>query len=1015
MLYNVPLNARLNTSSLDTTCNPQEPKFQEKSCLTFNGALSNIMKTEHTGFPTTVGNSLTIDQLYDGGEEAGAMLTDLKNKNYDMPFKWLLTEKIECEIAQSGTVTSQAIYNDKIYTIYLVNDIYYLALQNLDGTTISVKKIMDPEDPTSNAHSAVLSSCMTLENSPKLIVSKIENTFATEYDSHVYFYELDDDNYFAKVKYNKFTPLGKLGSATVIKEGLITYLYAGCEDTDARRRCVFVYNLTDGTQVTQLNWFGTVSAEGMITGEPIPDPDVVKVYTEMSNGVIRWDTWNDGASQIQWPLLAGYRPYNNDPTYKIIIKTVATTEITRVNMSQNDTADGTDTAPKRHFFSNYADDNGVYWAYGKGWSKNYVRTYVATNVTEAYIYTLGCTTTAGGQEMERRESIKAKVTAASYNFPFTSGELNKLVYTVGNTNIGTNSLLMSIPFTVPLIRGKESHFKLLVNGLSVAGVAFKKSLFTVVGDHTEYNIQLTETGYIMMIDNILFYIDKTSDARKLRIKKVADYNFITNVLDNNNYISEDRSGNITIFRTAIPYNNEHQLSIGEIILQKNTITNDTWYQAAGNNVQLTEKNCSTSLLTVAITLPIALNAADRKAFISEAINQRFPIMKPVLGNFYDVDESIDSFYTLRSAETSIKYKTTNRKTDDPHGDYRYDLWGKPVNNVLKEGTQWYITTSSVMLPIPIGATVEGVNYITPTVKLLDNMRARLVSAQNRTMMGYLLSNTIYYGDTIFTIYGSNYYYDGQAIYYLGGGDTIVNTFVCYALGMKYLSNSGSEAYFYSDWEKRLFIFTGSNTMQPIDFLSNKGFVRDAVYSSKEQVLYLLTDEEDKDTDELIIRTPQDIGSVDVDKGAILLGTCNGVAVTYGDDINASWRIFSPVLGTPDKFVLATQFLGSDAAVSNFAYTDIVLFATKEEQKTPKRLKLKLTTLNGKEMEVETKDVVINPTDWQGRNVRIRMTPKYPKGNSFKLAITTDDLIHITFIGTDITDFSETGTGAKIRA
>ena len=218
--------------------------------------------------------------------------------------------------------------------------------------------------------------------------------------------------------------------------------------------------------------------------------------------------------------------------------------------------------------------------------------------------------------------------------------------------------------------------------------------------------------------------------------------------------------------------------------------------------------------------------------------------------------------------------------------------------------------------------------------------------------------------------------------------------------MKYLANSGSEAYFYSEWDKQIYIFTGSNTLQRMASLSNVAPIKDSIFSSQEQILYLLTED-----DKLIMMLEGDVASVQT-SGGHLECTELGCAVVNdrGYEIinpyKEDWKIL--------PFRLKTAFLGSDSSLSRMSHFDFLVYRVDDH---PVTFTLRVDTLNGIERNTEVKDITITPSMWKGRTYRIRFSPRNNVGNSFSVGISSKDNVAVSFHGWEVTPI---GNGSAPR-
>ena len=191
-------------------------------------------------------------------------------------------------------------------------------------------------------------------------------------------------------------PLGDANSGTIFRDSeSFKWIVIGFDDDDKNRSRILYWN-ENNKRVDEFKWFGIVDVKGVITGEPIPDPKVFTNITRQSNGTYRWDMTEKNV-RIKGSLICGYEFNNISNKYEnIVIDEWEQGESVRVNLSANDTLtqeekDAKKPDPVRFFVSNYADSKGIYYDYGPGWVKTYVRKIKpdSKEIVDCYIYTYG--------------------------------------------------------------------------------------------------------------------------------------------------------------------------------------------------------------------------------------------------------------------------------------------------------------------------------------------------------------------------------------------------------------------------------------------------------------------------------------------------------------------------------------------------------------------------------------------------------------------------------------------------
>lgn len=806
-------------------------------------------------------------------------------------------------------------------------------------------------------------------------------------------------------------PLGDAHSATMFRDSDgYKHIVIAFDDDDKNRALTLHYDEKQGSY-KEYKWFGCVGLNGTITGEPIPDPDVFTDWQRRSNGTYQIAMRDAKNAYLKGSLIGGYE-WSSNKYNKIEIENWTNNESVRVNMSANDTLTEDEKKdkkpdPKEYFVSNFADSRGLYYDYGPGWLKCYVRKiYLNSNkIKDCYIYTYGSVNE--NTLPYRKESVMAK--GKTKEWDFEAGKLNKRIYTVGTTNKADDSLLSILPFSVQVVpdertsTGTVPGLRMQMFGLMPLSFSFRTSLVSNGEEHTDqFQVQVSadENTIILSTLSMVYVIKKTSEPEYFKIWKTADYYFQTNILDDDNVLIEDRNENLSIERGSIPYCEECVLDIEDKNLDipeaKELVSNNTWYWAAAYNPFFLNTTNSSYILP-AISLPLYVKSEQLEQFQEETLEQRGSLLRPMLKGLFNEYEGVDIFYTIATVTTTLYYKTTHIvKTSDINED-NYDIYGKETYNVDMANTTYAVATNTQFFPIAVGSVVEGINYITPTIELENEYAVRLYNNANKVYGGYQYAARIYNGTNVFTIYGRNYYYDKQGIYFIGTSDQYTsNQFVCYTLGMKYLASSGSEAYFYSAYDKQIYIFTGSNTLQRMEYLSNQGDIQDSLFSSHEQMLYLLM--KDNDEYKVVMISEKDSAVFEIPEGVTLtkphLEGCElGCAIVDKEN----FIIFSPYRELDDimPFKLRTGYFGSNSTLVKLSHFDVLLFKLNDK---PIKVKLTTNTINGIEVETEEKEITINNNMWKGQSYRLRYSPRNNIGNSFQVGIESDDYMAMSYLG-----------------
>lgn len=575
-----------------------------------------------------------------------------------------------------------------------------------------------------------------------------------------------------------------------------------------------------------------------------------------------------------------------------------------------------------------------------------------------------------------------------------SKQLLNWVYFLGDTM--ENGIVNDIPFVLKA-GSFDSNAAIYVQyyaGLPVSA-SFNKTLITTAS--TEMKAFSCKGSYVgndvICTDPYVYFIRKLTSIDQVKVFKLADFKFCTNLITQWNFINESRDGTFEILRGNIPYIMEGEWDVKDVptlLPSDGGASNDVWLQGSGHNVNLKDNDVTVSYLLPPIEVPIYVDPTNLDKFNKEVIKKVKPLIKVNREQMFNED-TVDVYFTHTLDTTDCKYRATIKG----NGEQTY-------NTLLDENTYW-LEAQTTIFPIGLGSQVKGINYIAPTVKLPGNYSARLYTSSNTAFLGYNISSQVYYGDQVFTIYTSSFYYDEQAIYYVGGtNESTQNSFVCYAIGMDFLGNSGTEAFFYSRWEKRLYVFTGSATLQAGDSFARFGEIVDTCYSSHEQALYILFDD-----GHLYARTQRDSFLLDCKDitNPHLEGTTLGCAVV-GDN---GWMYYSPVNGEISPLNIETSFIGDDGSLFKYSFVDCVLYNVKDDCE----LDIEFVVLNGIEQKSTVLHKAITKSEWKGRNLRIRLTPNSNSniGTSFKIRIKSDDDIAVSYISVGL-DKQSAVPGAK---
>lgn len=708
-------------------------------------------------------------------------------------------------------------------------------------------------------------------------------------------------------------------------------------------------------------------------------------------------------------------------------------------------SNGCNPFPYKYMIMNRAESKGRYWSYGPGWVRTYFRQGIikyrtAANTTkrafvEEYptsIISFGLSSINGKNSVrvEYLDPIKLvsgtneadgwKVAGWSNDSSNTGyyykhhnindNEAHIWANFMGADNLADHSILSSFPFNVdlnPSLNIKDQYY-----GLTYQSTSMQSSLLTSASiSNNSDSMLIVDTSYISVYSNGL--IVKLTKNGKVKLSKVADYIYRTNTLTGNNLFIDDGE-TILAQRGFIPFNGEEIITLDEInklspIDDNNLEGNDTYYTGSGYNINMTDmRDRAVSYILPATTVSLIVNSEETEDFTYQLSSNKKEITKPLLYNqFTFKDKTVDHYYTHALDTNDIHYQTGKKLESTTSGNTYTDIFGIATYDIDKAGFSWYVTSEVYFFPMGLASIVSGINYLASTVDMTDNYTVRLYRTQNITFPVYNPNTEVYKGSTIFTIYGYNYSFDGQSVYYLGSGDTTgESSFACYALGMRFLANSGTEAYFYSPFEKKVYMFTGSNTLQMANSLAKMGDIVDSLYSSNEQILYLLDDKGN-----IIARSQSDMCIIPTDDTDWHFeGTETGMILAK-DWGYKTYRLYKTDETEWLPFEFETEYLGKSDNLYKVSALDVSFY--KGEGKSVGGT----VGFIGIHDNMPTKEVQnwsITAKQWQDSNtIKLRFVPKDNTVKAFKFSINSDDYIYISNI-TVVTDVASENTNSTIH-
>lgn len=1017
MLFDI--NAPVDLGSKAVTHSVDELKFSVKNSLPYNGLLSNYHSISAKGWPTTNGEQLSLESLKDG-----TVTFKHRDKEYKITdAKQVLASKTKIELPFDEEIKDYYIKDDD--TVYVRTEEHIFRL--VDG------------------------KCEVTFNIEKNDDGKYKSCFFTVNKDGIFWY----DNAFWNVetleviKETSFKFFDEDGER--VKEEPNNGYYAedywicGHDSTDHSK------DWAENMVGQSIDYIGHITSTGEAIGEP--RPDYLKP-TVLDNKLIKWDRFSEEdlkklketniaqLSSGDEPILssstasfgASYKtpsPIKYSFTYGMnkagafmymeqwaganawqMVDTVASPG---VYWQTEEDDPYTAIFPNASVYTNNIDARGRDYEYSGDWLRcifNYrtwkitssVFSIFSTPVT-LFTYKDGKTTTVTLDNINAQAIKKTgKLDGWAVPTPNSDGTFNIANSTVWfkfkktdkkwlkhhlfskaqASNRAWSSWRNTADFKVndfPMFADIGDGYK--VHLYQNLPICISKDNIAITTPTTEMDSVYAAKGNILVANKSIFrFEDITID--NIEVEKIADYKFKTNIVAPLNLFAEKRDGSIELAHSFIPYFNEVKWNgYGSLALLQcpdGNDYNDTFSMGFGINATLDDNITETSALLPAIGIPFYCNSRNIDAFNRQIIDKNAPVMVPDT-TCIPKDVALGVFFTHSLKSTDISYRYSEKNGEIYHDD-KYD------------NTQWWIGSTSIFLPLGLGSTFSGINYLASTVELPGNYSVRLYTQNNNSFLLYNITQQSYYGQTIFTIYGSSYYYDSQGIYYIGDGSS--NEFVCYAIGMKFLANSGTEAYFYSPVDKYLYTFTGSNTLTKAVPMSNVPEIKDAVFSSVDQTLFLLF-EDDTLYAQNGISSAYFTNFTGIKE---LQGTVKGCSII---ETSKSFHILNPEEGEVIPLQVETEYTGSDDAVWQCPYVDLMLYNNNNEVD----FTVEVDMMGTENMSVK-KNIHLKKSDFKNDYCKVRVSPKVNNGQGFKVAIYSKSKISVMSIAPKIERISDAG-------
>lgn len=1043
MATEIPLEAKIDVGDEEIVKKDDQPTFRNKNTLPYKGLLSNYYRTHKNGYITTKGNEVKFEQgyepnlLYTEDNKIFFKVVDEVNKplytvdevtknikpsdiylersitvnGTSLPLSY--TGTIQSEIVETpiqGKLVDEAVIDGKPYYIYKSSNMLYLVHDDTWEILVATEAYFTKNVPLLALSNTDSTSLWTIDQKQKVL----ELSFTT------------NNGWWDGTR-------AILGNEVEDHYVCFSYYY-------------------DGTNWKTYRYFGLVGSDGKIYGEPIPVQSVEGsnitywTPTRLTNGILRWEIDPTATSSIKkaentsisstdtsatsntmtgenvdYSILFSIDPIKNtcdtisNPKAESILKGAVTGTFSRILIGDNNSPgvfeniedEYSNIFPCKYMFTNVVARKGVDYDYGSGWYKAKYQTLwfgkakvsdsqypVLLEEPEVYKYYY---------DAEHNGSVILDALGMSVKEYTLSGNSFKLgigdevanetrfwydsdisryfrhhIITQDEIDANTwNDFIHTVNFdvsTLPFIRS-ESGWNLHYYGDNLIGVS--KDGTTIGPFSTEYSGIFYAGENELLIDNFIYTINPQG---VLKLSKISDYLFQINIVGQNNVLIESKSDNsYEVIRGAVPYVNEmlpdNIQNMKLLLAEDGSAYNDIWYEAAGVNVNLNDKTPTGSGLLPAVEVNLYVDTDNLDEFNSSVIKDGRPLFSPMTQGLSSDDE-LAVYYTHTQMTTDIVYKYSI-------------IDGVKSKNTKYAENSWWSTVDIIILPVGVGTKYSSVNYISSTITLPDTYNARLYVNNNTSYVLYNAATQIYHSTAVFTIYASTYYYDGQAIYYTGSiNNTTANELVCYAIGMKFLANSGTEAYFYSDYDKAIYTFTGSNTLSKTTPISDFGEPISSVFSSYNQTLYLLNAEGD------VLALSGESSALFPKTGATSLESIVGGCAFVGEGVDGrgEWSVYSPKDGEVLPIDIETDWIGDVGNLYQFMFGDIILYD--REPKEEVKVELFLQSMNGKDTKTYTQTLSIKKTEWKADTYRIRINPDNTIGNAFKVGVRSNDEIHI---------------------
>lgn len=557
-----------------------------------------------------------------------------------------------------------------------------------------------------------------------------------------------------------------------------------------------------------------------------------------------------------------------------------------------------------------------------------------------------------------------------------------------------------------------SGFNIIINSNEHTSISFSDdnnnvgSLITAIGslgDSPYVRIYNTKEDGVTKI--ILLYKDFRGDQNEIKIstqltkekiKKISDGLYKINTLSTNNLIVEN-GDYIEIQQGSLDWNN--RFIIGECFNPDNNTSIKTFIENSGYNAlfELTQKRSSSMIIA---NTQIPSYVSNIKDFII------FPLCYVIENNEKKTDEHIDFFYVITDDKGTIPL-------------YQFS-WYSSGNSIIEsyKGIPYpQITDGTLQYPIPITALFGVSTTISNSADLGSGLYTYLFTYENMPYEIYYSGNVSFQPGVYFSIYGQMYMFDGLNIFLINISNNVIISLqqVVYIMGFRFLGSSPFEAFFVSDFDNSIYVYTGSRDLIKALEFSNQGKIIKSVYDPYSSSLMILTDGVVfifrnnilSTFDDVTFNENKIIGFSVTKMGTFFINNKEAELMAPRDQ-----EINNPILSKERlKFLLRTELLGeSSDEIIGITRIDIKIY---NENRTKAKLFITSSTSNSDTKSSDKQSLEIFPNQLDALNsIGLKIVPKYIKGSGIKIEIQTDDIISMIDFSITVDISSRVGVSAK---